>query len=129
MITNSQKELANYVKSTLSTAPAEVAQANVNWYPQWVKSSRLSIGDRIAWEDILYEVYAPVGDNLYPPNEVPAVFRRVWIEEWPEWIQPAGAHDAYAKDAKVTHNDKKWISDIDANTYEPGIFGWTEKNK
>ena len=47
-------------------------------------------------------------------------------EEWPEWRQPQGAHDAYAKGAKVTHNEKHWISDADNNVWEPGVYGWTE---
>lgn len=47
-------------------------------------------------------------------------------EEWPEWRQPEGAHDAYAKGAKVTHNEKHWISDVDNNVWEPGTYGWTE---
>lgn len=40
--------------------------------------------------------------------------------EWPEWKQPTGAHDAYDLNAKVSHNGKKWISQIEANTTEPG---------
>lgn len=47
-------------------------------------------------------------------------------EEWPEWRQPEGAHDAYAKGAKVTHNEKHWTSDVDNNVWEPGVYGWTE---
>ena len=39
---------------------------------------------------------------------------------WPEWKQPTGAHDAYDLNAKVSHNGKKWISQIAANTTEPG---------
>ena len=44
----------------------------------------------------------------------------------PEWSQPLGAHDAYSKGAKVSHNGKHWISDLDANVWEPGQYGWTE---
>lgn len=40
--------------------------------------------------------------------------------EWPEWKQPTGTHDAYDLNAKVSHNGKKWISQIAANTTEPG---------
>lgn len=40
--------------------------------------------------------------------------------EWPEWKQPTGAHDAYDLNAKVSHNGKRWISQIPANTTEPG---------
>ena len=47
-------------------------------------------------------------------------------DEYPEWVQPTGAHDAYAQGAKVSHNGKKWTSDIPNNTYEPGVYGWTE---
>lgn len=43
------------------------------------------------------------------------------------WAQPYGAHDAYEKDSKVTHNNKSWVSLIDANVWEPGISGWREE--
>ena len=47
-------------------------------------------------------------------------------EEWPAWSQPIGAHDAYSAGAKVSHQEKHWISDQDGNVWEPGTFGWTE---
>lgn len=47
-------------------------------------------------------------------------------EEYPAWVQPTGAHDAYAQGAKVSHNGKKWTSDIANNVWEPGVYGWTE---
>lgn len=50
---------------------------------------------------------------------------------WPEWVQPTGAHDAYAKGSQVTHNGEKYVSQIDANVWEPGVFGseslWTKQ--
>lgn len=46
--------------------------------------------------------------------------------EFPEWSQPVGAHDAYGEGAKVTHKDKKWVSDEEGNVWEPGVYGWTE---
>lgn len=46
--------------------------------------------------------------------------------KWPEWSQPVGSTDAYAKGAKVSHNGKHWTSDVDANVWEPGVYGWTE---
>jgi hypothetical protein len=44
----------------------------------------------------------------------------------PQWVQPTGAHDAYALGAQVTHNGKNWESTVDANVWEPGVFGWVE---
>lgn len=119
-LTQKQQELVTLLKGALPTAPPEVAQANVEWYKSWTHGEKLEIGDRRSWDGILYEVYAPAGDNLYPPDQVPAIFKKAYLEEWPEWVQPTGAHDAYSKDAKVTHNGKKYISQIDGNTVEPG---------
>jgi len=51
---------------------------------------------------------------------------RTSTEEWPEWIQPTGAHDAYNIGDKVSHNSKHWINTINANVYEPGVYGWDE---
>ena len=62
----------------------------------------------------------------------PSYTTSLWVkasdpsEEWPAWSQPLGAHDSYAKGAKVTHNGKKWTSDVDGNVWEPGVSQWTE---
>ena len=42
------------------------------------------------------------------------------------WIQPTGAHDAYALGAKVTRNGKTWASLTPANVLAPGVSGWRE---
>lgn len=126
MLTSKQKEMVSLLSGILPTAPAAVAQNNISWYKPWKEGETVSIGDRRAYEGILYEVYTLTGDNLYSPDQVPAVWKRVYLEEWPAWVQPTGAHDAYEKGAKVTHNEKRWTSEIDANTYEPGVYGWKE---
>ena len=62
----------------------------------------------------------------WTPDLTPALWEEISLEEWPEWKQPAGAHDAYAFGAKVSHNEKHWISTMDANIFEPGVAGWDE---
>ena len=51
--------------------------------------------------------------------------------DWPEWVRPTGAHNAYAKGSQVTHNGERYVSQIDANVWEPGMFGseslWTKQ--
>ena len=47
-------------------------------------------------------------------------------EEYPAWIQPLGAEGAYALGDKVSHNEKKWVSTIADNVWEPGVYGWDE---
>ncbi len=129
-LTNKQKSMVSYIRGTRATAPAEIADQHPELYNPWVYGETVIIGDRRRDDTngMLYEVYAAAGDNLYPPNQVPAVWKRVYEEEWPEWVQPAGAHDAYGTGAKVTHYGKRWTSNIDGNTTEPGLDErwWTE---
>ena len=49
-------------------------------------------------------------------------------EEWPEWSQPVGAHDAYMNGDKVTFEGKHYQSTIDSNVWSPTAYpaGWTE---
>lgn len=87
-------------------------------------------GDRVLYNDLLYKVLqAHTSQADWTPDTAVSLFARVDDpgEEWPEWRQPTGAQDAYAKDAKVSHNEKHWVSDVDANVWEPGAYGWTEQ--
>jgi hypothetical protein len=39
------------------------------------------------------------------------------------WQQPDSTN-GYMRGDKVTHNGFVWISDLDNNVWEPGIYGW-----
>ncbi len=86
-------------------------------------------GDRVMYADVLYRV---LQDHTSQADWTPDVAVSLFVrcddpgEEWPEWRQPTGAQDVYAAGAKVSHNDKHWTSNVDANTWEPGVYGWTE---
>jgi hypothetical protein len=60
-------------------------------------------------------------------DRIAGIWNNNQTEEWVEWVQPKGAHDAYSKGSKVQHTGKKWISSIDANVWEPGVTGWTKQ--
>lgn len=47
-------------------------------------------------------------------------------DEWPEYVQPTGAHDAYQTGDKVTWNGKHYISKMDGNVWNPDAYpaGW-----
>ena len=98
--------------------------------PEWSGSSvEYFAGEKVTFED---KHYRCIQSHISQPDWTPDAAVSLWVEisdpgeEWPEWKQPAGAHDAYAEGAKVTHNDIHWISEIDSNVYEPGVFGWKE---
>lgn len=46
--------------------------------------------------------------------------------EYPAWVQPSGAHDAYSAGDRVAHGGKVWESTVDGNVWEPGVSGWME---
>ncbi len=50
--------------------------------------------------------------------------------EYPEFVQPTGAHDAYAKGAKVTYNGMRYVSLIEGNVWSPVDYpdGWEAVN-
>lgn len=81
------------------------------------------------------------GDSLYrsihditnvaqntKPSETPSMWTLVADprEEYPEWVQPIGAHDAYSINDKASHDNKKWVSTVDNNVWQPGVYGWDE---
>ena len=127
MLTQKQQELVALLKGALPTAPPEVAQANVDWYKTWVHGGAVT-----NWRQTLMgRVYSmrsiPLqGTTFIRRTRCQRSLKKVYLEEWPQWVQPQGAHDAYGRGAKVTRNNKKWTSDVDGNTWEPGVYGWTE---
>lgn len=99
-------------------------------FPSWSPNSIVyNMGDRVKHEGTLYKCLSP---HTSQADWTPGSAVSLWVrmdnpnEEWPLWIQPTGAHDAYPLDAKVSYNGSRWISTIDANVYAPGVYGWTE---
>lgn len=43
-------------------------------------------------------------------------------EEWPEYVQPTGAHDAYSTGDKVTWNGKHYICRMDGYVWDPDTY-------
>ena len=107
----------------------DTAITAVELFPAWAIGVAYAVGARINYGGLLYKcAQAHTSQADWTPDATPALWVRVDDpgEDWPEWRQPAGAHDAYEKGYKVSHNEKHWISDVDGNVWEPGVYGWTE---
>ena len=66
----------------------------------------------------------------WTPYAAPSLLAKVLIPDEtviPEWEQPDSTNPYSAGD-KVSHNGKTWVSDIDNNVWEPGVYGWTEQS-
>lgn len=103
-------------------------------YSKWKIDTAYSKRD----DGIPVRVIDPTDNNLYElitshtsqagwePHAVKALWKIIFLDEYPEWVQPISAETSYPKDAKCTHNNKKWISDVPNNVWEPGVYGWKE---
>ena len=103
----------------------------VELFPHWANETAYKVGDRVSYDGTLYKcLTAHTSQDTWKPDVSPSLWVRVDDPsiEWPEWIQPVGSTDAYAQGAKVSHNGKHWISDVDGNVWEPGVAMWTEAN-
>lgn len=83
-----------------------------------------------------------VAENSYASNEI--IFKEIFdrlekienivfkddeeeVEEYPQFVQPTGAHDAYKIGDKITFSDgNKYESLIDNNVWAPDVYpaGW-----
>ncbi len=120
-------ELINMIKKMRITASDETALESIEAYPVWGAGLAVGVDDRYSHDGKLYRcIQKHVTQNDWTPSVTPALWVVVSLEEWPAWVQPAGAHDAYQTGDKVSHNDKHWVSSADNNIWEPGVYGWNE---
>ena len=120
-------DLVKYLKASRLTADDKTALSGVELYPKWTENIAVNINDRYQYNGVLYRVVqAHTTQSDWTPDVTPALWVVVSLEEFPQWVQPTGGHDAYNTGDKVTHNGVKYISDVDANVWEPGVHGWSE---
>ena len=130
MITKAHaRRLRKAIEKTAVTLTDSEAFDVAELFPMWKVDTAYQTGDRVQYDGKLYKcLQAHSSQSDWTPD----VAVSLWVEvadpsiEYPEWVQPQGAHDAYMTGNKVSHNEKHWISDYDANIWEPGVYGWTE---
>lgn len=119
------KQLRQLIEQLAVTLDDEAALTGVELFPVWAIGRAYATGDRVQHGGTLYKcVQAHTSQADWTPDATPALWVVVSIDEYPEWVQPTGAHDAYNTGDKVTHNGKTWVSDVDNNVWEPGVYGW-----
>lgn len=119
------RRLRRFIEALSVTLTDEEALEGVELFPMWHSGHSYETGDRIQYDGVLYKcVQAHTAQDDWTPDITPALWVVVSVDEWPEWVQPQGAHDAYSMGDKVSHAEKHWVSEMDANIYEPGVYGW-----
>lgn len=98
-------------------------------FRQWKENISYTAGDICAYGGRLYRcLQAHASQEDWTPSDAPSLWVKIGdpAEEYPEWSQPIGAADAYDVGDKVSHNSRRWVSTVDSNVWEPGVYGWEE---
>lgn len=133
MVASLAKTIANnkiYSDADFAGVRKNIGDLDGEMFPEWNPDSYpYFAGERVRYNGLFYRC---IQNHTSQVDWAPDKAVSLWVEtsdpgdEWPEWKQPTGAHDAYNKGDKVSHQSKHWTSDIDANVFEPGVYGWTE---
>lgn len=119
--------LTDAVLTEPAFAPALATLNALPTYPAWQNATAYTVGTIVEYGSKLWRnVQAHTSQLDWTPPVVPALWTTAHeAMAGPQpWVQPQGAHDAYALGAKVTHNGQTWESTIANNVWEPGVFGW-----
>lgn len=117
------------IDSLTSAMTDEQALESSALFLLWEVGKSYQTDERLKYHDNLYKVLQPHTSQAdWTPDTAVSLYVKITDPsiEWPAWVQPLGAHDAYPKGAKVSHNGKHWVSSIDNNVWEPGVYGWEE---
>ena len=118
------------IDELLETVDDKDAQKYAEIISEWERGIKYTAGKRVKLGEYLYRcLQEHTSQDDWKPGVAPSLWTRIDDPaiEWPEWRQPQGAHDAYAKGAKVTYSGKHWISTADGNVWAPGVYGWEEQ--
>lgn len=115
-----KRMLASSVEDLSDEEALEVAAL----YPTWISKlgMQVNVGERYWYNGKLYKVIQQhTVQSDWTPDTAVSLFVEVSIEEWPEWVQPTGAQDAYMTGDKVTFEGKHYISLINNNVWSPEV--------
>lgn len=105
------------------------ATEHTDCFAAWVAGVAYAVGNIRQYDGQLYKcVQAHTSQEDWTPDSSASLWTKTGdpAEEYPAWSQPIGAHDAYAMGDKVSYDNKKWVSTVDANVWQPGVYGWNE---
>ena len=119
------KQLRQLIEQLAVTLDDETALTGVELFPAWVVGNEYTVNDRAQYNGTLYKcIQAHTSQADWAPDAAPALWVVVSLDEYPEWVQPSGAHDAYNIGDKVTYNGQRYVCTSNANVYAPDVYGW-----
>ena len=114
------KQLRPIIEQAATTLSDATALQGVQLFPMWEPGLSVSVDERYQYNNVLYRVVqAHTTQDDWTPDKTPALFVVVSLDEWPEFVQPTGAHDAYNTGDKITFNGEHYVCKMDGCTWSP----------
>ena len=124
--------LRDLIRKAAESLSDEDALEGVELFEPWAVDTDYVMGQRIRYGGKLYRCeQSHTSQADWTPDLTPALWTEVAEPGTiPVWKQPTGAQDAYMQGDKVKYPDEDgdvWISDLDNNIWEPGVYGWIKE--
>lgn len=123
------RQLRIQIEQLAETLDDTSALDNIELFPNWTTDIPYDVDFKVRYNGELYKcLQAHTSQETWTPTDAPSLWALVLIpdpEVIPEWVQPDSTNP-YMTGDKVTHNDKTWVSVVDNNVWEPGVYGWEE---
>lgn len=104
----------------------EVALEVTSLHPAWDMEGTYKTGDRVRYGGVLYKCLQDHSAQAdWTPEAAVSLWARVLGLTVTEWVQPESTNP-YQKGDRVLHNDVVWVSIVNDNVWEPGVYGWQE---
>lgn len=123
--------LRRIVEQASVSLPDDTAADAVELFPVWTAGTVYEVAVRVRYGGKLYRCeQGHTAQAGWEPDGAPALWTEVTKPgEIPVWRRPTGVQDAYSLGDKVRYPDAAgplWVSTVDANTWEPGVYGWEQ---
>lgn len=96
-------------------------QKQIDDLAEKIKELQVTVNTNAQGMSAIKEAVEKLGGEITPPEKPTE-------EEYPEYVQPTGAHDAYKVGDKITYNGKKYECIFDGCVWTPDAYpqGWKE---
>jgi len=123
------RQLRPYIEEAAASLPDEDALEAVELFPAWTADTDYAAQVRVRFDGKLYRCeQSHTSQAGWEPPSTPALWAEIAEPGTiPVWRQPTGAQDAYMAGDKVHYPDADgavYVSTVDNNTWEPGVYGW-----
>ena len=128
-ILEESRKMRKIIEEAVQSLKDDMALQSVTLHPAWAVNVSYTVGFKVRRNDRLWRcMQAHTSLTGWEPDVAPSLWAKVLIPDdgtIPAWEQPDSTN-GYMTGDKVRHNDKVWVSEVDNNVWEPGVYGWAE---